>query len=67
MTTQHKNFKNISDGSGNDSLPIYIHYKIPKSRETVHLNQYYNAECSFYLRKLAAAFKGTLLHKNSMH
>ncbi len=37
MTTQHKNFKNISDGSGNHALPMYIPLKIPKTRETVPL------------------------------
>jgi hypothetical protein len=25
MTTQYKNVKNISDGSRNDALPMYIH------------------------------------------
>jgi hypothetical protein len=25
MTTQYKNVKNISDGSQNDALPMYIH------------------------------------------
>ncbi len=37
MTTQNKNFKYISGGSRNDALPMYNHYKIPKSRETVSL------------------------------
>ncbi len=37
MTTQHRNFKNISGGSRNDALPMYIHLKIPKSREIVSL------------------------------
>jgi hypothetical protein len=27
MTTQHKNFTNISGGSRNDALPMYIHFK----------------------------------------
>jgi hypothetical protein len=41
MTTQHKNFKNISDGSRNDALPIYSISikKFPKSRETVPLKE----------------------------
>ncbi len=38
MTTQNKNFKNISSGSLNDTLPTYNRYKIPKSRETVSLS-----------------------------
>jgi hypothetical protein len=37
MTTQDKNCKNISGGSRNDALPMYIHKKIPKSHETVPL------------------------------
>jgi hypothetical protein len=37
MTTQNKNFKNISVGPRNDALPMYNRYKIPKSRETVSL------------------------------
>jgi hypothetical protein len=37
MTTEHKNFKSVSGGSRNDALSMYIHYKIPKSRETVPL------------------------------
>jgi hypothetical protein len=37
MTTQHKNFENISGGSRNDALPMYIHLEIPKSCETVPL------------------------------
>jgi hypothetical protein len=37
MTTQHKSFKNISGGSRNNVLRIYIHLKVPKSRETVPL------------------------------
>jgi hypothetical protein len=39
MTTQHRNLKNISGGSQNDALPMYIHLKIPKSRETVSLSR----------------------------
>jgi hypothetical protein len=39
MKTQYKNFKNISDESRNDALPMYIHLKIPKSRETVPLKK----------------------------
>jgi hypothetical protein len=42
MTTQQKSFKNISGGSRNNVLPIYIHYKIPKSLETVPLRQTYD-------------------------
>jgi hypothetical protein len=38
MTTQHKNFKIISGGSGYDALPMCICEKIPKSRKIVHLN-----------------------------
>jgi hypothetical protein len=38
MTTRHKNFKSISGRSRNDAHPMYIHYKISKSRETVPLN-----------------------------
>jgi hypothetical protein len=38
MTTQHRNFKNISSGSRNEALTMYIHLKIPKSRETVSLS-----------------------------
>ncbi len=37
MTTRHKNFKNTSGDSQNDALPMYIHKKIPNSRETVPL------------------------------
>jgi hypothetical protein len=29
MMTQHKNFKNISGGSRNDALPMYILYNFP--------------------------------------
>jgi hypothetical protein len=41
MTTQHRNFKNISGGSRNDAFPMYINLKIPKSCETVSLNRWF--------------------------
>jgi hypothetical protein len=40
MTTQPKSFKNISGESRNHGLPMYIHSKIPKSRETVLLKKH---------------------------
>jgi hypothetical protein len=39
MTTEHKIFKNISGGSQNYALSMYIHEKIPKSSETVPLKR----------------------------
>ncbi len=37
MTTQNKNFKNMSGGSRNYVLSMYIHLKSPKSHDTVPL------------------------------
>jgi hypothetical protein len=37
MTTQNRFFLNVSGGSRNDALPMDIHLKIAKSRETVSL------------------------------
>jgi hypothetical protein len=38
MPTHNKNLKNISGGSLNDALFMYIHLKSPKSRDTVPVN-----------------------------
>ncbi len=49
MTTQNKNFKNISSGSRNDALPMYNRYKIPKSRETVSLSPVWKVNIFYWL------------------
>jgi hypothetical protein len=71
MTTQHNNFKNISSGSRNDALPMYIHLKIPKSRETVPLRIVFAWELSilstvifspnFFFLSCGLSFHGKLL------
>jgi hypothetical protein len=47
------NFKNISGGSRNDALPMYIHLKNPKSRETAFLRggSEYRADKAFTKEK----------------
>jgi hypothetical protein len=47
MTTQHKNFKNISGGSQNDALPMYIYLKIPNLVKPVPLRPAQVQKCTF--------------------